>query len=353
MTNADEGTPRDHVTPRDDVTGPPAAVHPSQALLRSPLFDAAYYAWAAGIAGPPAELAQHYLDKGEAASLPPSTTFDPRFYRASNPDVAGTGMSLLLHYIRFGEREHRYPTPARMRADAARVEASGLFDARAYTWNRGRAPVPGLSDVENYLVARDHQVGIGDSFDSALYAHLYPDALHGYALPLLHYLDIGRAQYRITTVHDLHQRKDAARLRFSARHYLGQLPPGTSLDDPVEHYLLHGMRAGLDPAPDFSADYYLRRYPDMRTSGMDPFYHFAAHGKSEGAVGPPGLHPCHPARGRPIRPGEADHPDRQPRGVPHRGAAGRAERRCPVGGGLERRQLPGPRRAAAEGLPCP
>ena len=81
--------------------------------------------------------------------------FDPRFYRASNPDVAGTGMGLLLHYILFGQHEHCYPTPASLRADAARVQDSGLFDVRAYVWNRGRAPLPGLSDL---LLHEDHEI---------------------------------------------------------------------------------------------------------------------------------------------------------------------------------------------------
>ena len=283
--DTDTGTGTDEREPMDAAGhAPPPPLH---VLLRSPLFDAAHYARAAGVAGTPAELAQHYLTRGEAESLPPSPGFDPRFYRASNPDVAGTGMGLLLHYVLFGQHEHRYPTPDSLRADAARVQDSGLFDARAYVWNRGRAPLPGLSDLENYLVARDNQAGIGDRFDSALHARLYPDSLHGHALPLLHYLAVGRAQHRIVSAHDLHQRKDAARLRFNARHYLGQLPSGTPVADPLEHYLLHGALAGLDPAPDFSADYYVRRYPDMQVSGMDPFYHFAAHGKAEGRAGRP------------------------------------------------------------------
>jgi glycosyltransferase involved in cell wall biosynthesis len=271
----------------DTDTSGSASPHPVQVLLHSSLFDPLYYARAAGISGSPAELAQHYLAKGEAASLPPGPGFDSRFYRACNPDVTETGMNLLLHYIQFGQNEYRYPTLARLHADAAQVEASGLFDARAYAWDRGRPSLPGLSELEDYLVARDNQAGIGDRFDSGLYAHLYPDALQGHGLPLLHYLATGRAQHRVVTMHDLNQRKAAERPRFNTRHYLGQLPPGTPVGDPLEHYLLYGALAGLDPAPDFSADYYMRRYPDMHASGMDPFYHYAAHGKAEGRVGRP------------------------------------------------------------------
>lgn len=272
----------------DSDAPPDGLLSPSvQVLADSPLFDPAFYARQAAIEGTPAELAHHYLTLGEAALLLPSPGFDPRFYRDYHPDVAQTGMSPLLHYILHGRQENRYPNPARLRSDARRLAASGLFDARTYAWNRGRPPLPGLSDAEDYLVGRDHQVPAGDGFDSRLYAQLYPDALAGHAMPVLHYLDIGRAQHRIASQHDLHQRRQVFHGRFNARHYLGQLPPGAQVADPLEHYMLHGSLLGLDPAPDFSADYYLRLYPDLRVAGMDPFFHFAAHGLQEGRVGRP------------------------------------------------------------------
>ncbi len=272
----------------DIDTLPDDALSPTvQVLAGSPLFDPVFYARQAGIEGPPDELAQHYLALGEAALLPPSPGFDPRFYRDYYPDVAQTGMSPLLHYILHGQQESRYPNPARLRSDAQRLTASGLFDARAYAWSRGRPPLPGLSDPEDYLVGRDHQTPIGAGFDSRLYGQLYPDTLAGYAMPVLHYLEVGRAQHRIANQHDLNQRRQAFHGRFNVRHYLGQLPPGAPVGDPLEHYMLQGSLLGLDPAPDFSADYYLRRYPDMLAAGMDPFFHFAAHGLQEGRVGRP------------------------------------------------------------------
>ena len=277
----------------DSDASPDDPLYPSvQMLTESPLFDPAFYARQAGIGGPPDELAHHYLSLGEAALLPPSPGFDPRFYRDYYPDVAQTGMSPLLHYILHGRQENRYPNAARLRLDAQRVTASGLFDARAYAWSRGRPSLPGLSDAEDYLVGRDHHAPTGDGFDGPLYVQLYPDALTSHAMPLLHYLEVGRAQHRIANDHDLQRRRQVFRERFNARYYLGQLPPGDPVGDPLEHYMLQGSLVGLDPAPDFSADYYLRRYPDMRVAGMDPFFHFAAHGLQEGRVGRPDFAPA-------------------------------------------------------------
>lgn len=60
--------------------------------------------------------------------------------------------------------------------------------------------------------------------------------------------------------------------------------------DPIAHYLKHGARALLDPSPAFSTRYYLHRYPDLRTSGLNPLLHYAFYGKREGRRGlPPGF----------------------------------------------------------------
>lgn len=258
------------------------------------LFDEAFYARTLGISGSRLDLVTHYLTTGEAAMLSPSPEFDVRFYREANPDVAQGGGSPLLHYLVHGREERRYPSRRALRRDADRVTASGLFDARAYAWDRGQPARPGLSDVEDYLVGRDHRAAVGEAFDGAFYAEAYEDVLgeaSGHAAPILHYIAVGRAELRVCTQWQLDQRVEAGRIRFNERFYLDQwrrqFPGQPAPADPLEHYILAGCRLDLDPAPDFCADYYLRQYPDLRTAGMDLFYHFAAFGREEGRVGQP------------------------------------------------------------------
>ncbi len=256
-------------------------------VARSPLFDPPFYAQAAGIEGTAEELARHYLSIGEPASLAPSAGFDPASYRQFYPDVARTGISSLLHYERHGRRENRYCGMAALRADAERIERSGLFDRRTYAWRRGRPPMRGLSDIEDYLIRRDTPVPAVAGFDSDAYELMYPDCLKGYAAPILHYLDAGLKQDRVFSREELARRKELARPWFNARFYLAQLPPDAPVDDPLEHYLLEGARQGLAPAPDFCVDYYSRRYPDLAAMSSDLFLHFAAFGAAEGRVGRP------------------------------------------------------------------
>ena len=57
--------------------------------------------------------------------------------------------------------------------------------------------------------------------------------------------------------------------------------------DPIEHYLLRGAAAGLDPNRYFDTSWYLRHYPDVVESGKNPLVHYIRYGAREGrATGP-------------------------------------------------------------------
>ncbi|MEJ0095245.1 MAG: rhamnan synthesis F family protein [Methylocella sp.] len=52
--------------------------------------------------------------------------------------------------------------------------------------------------------------------------------------------------------------------------------------DPYEHYLLHGAAEGRDPNPVFDTNWYIEQYPDVKESGVNPLAHFYLHGAAEG-----------------------------------------------------------------------
>ncbi len=256
-------------------------------LLDNSLFDADHYACRAGVTGSPSTLLAHYLNDGEPRGLSPSPGFDVHLYTMLNPDVAHVGASPLRHYVSYGRTERRYATRAALSADALAVQDSNLFDVAAYARHRGAPPRAGLSLIEEYLAARDGNAPIGPAFDAFFYQNAYPDVQDYPALPILHYVRIGRAERRLATPDDLHHRITACRSSFHENYYLAQLSPEEHPADPLRHYVLEGSRRGLDPAPDFSSDYYQRRYPDIQAGGLDPFLHYAAWGREEGRVGKP------------------------------------------------------------------
>lgn len=67
------------------------------------------------------------------------------------------------------------------------------------------------------------------------------------------------------------------------------LPPGV---DPARHYLAIGGAQGRAPGPWFDGAHYLRLYPDVAVSGINPLIHFLTDGWHEGRS----AHPRMPER---------------------------------------------------------
>ncbi|MGX9353369.1 hypothetical protein ACS3QZ_19420 (plasmid) [Shimia sp. W99] len=70
---------------------------------------------------------------------------------------------------------------------------------------------------------------------------------------------------------------------FDAQWYLQKYPdlntPGVNL---ALHYLLHGAAELRDPGPYFDTGHYLRLYPDIKTVGINPLLHYILTGWDEG-----------------------------------------------------------------------
>ncbi len=52
--------------------------------------------------------------------------------------------------------------------------------------------------------------------------------------------------------------------------------------DPVEHYLKSGWKEGRNPGPKFNTNWYLNRYKDVKEAKINPLVHYEKHGKYEG-----------------------------------------------------------------------
>ena len=57
--------------------------------------------------------------------------------------------------------------------------------------------------------------------------------------------------------------------------------------DPICHYIIHGAREGRDPSPSFSTLSYLSHNPDVEATGLNPLFHFIRHGANEGRATTP------------------------------------------------------------------
>src|SRR5579862_1964154 len=65
---------------------------------------------------------------------------------------------------------------------------------------------------------------------------------------------------------------DAAHYR---AYYRGPLPALT-------HFIVRGAFEGCNPHAFFDTSFYLRKYPEVAASGVNPLFHYLLHGASEG-----------------------------------------------------------------------
>lgn len=74
----------------------------------STLFDASFYRQSyPEVKGSDLALIRHYLRSGWRKGYDPSLDFSTRFYLEANPDVAQSGLNPLLHFARYGRQEGR------------------------------------------------------------------------------------------------------------------------------------------------------------------------------------------------------------------------------------------------------
>lgn len=66
---------------------------------------------------------------------------------------------------------------------------------------------------------------------------------------------------------------------FDMASYLERYPEVRGKWDPLLHYLAVGWREGRNPGPDFDGNYYLATYPDVAASPMPPLVHYWLHGR--------------------------------------------------------------------------
>ena len=159
--------------------------------------------------------------------------FDTQFYLTNYQDVRESGADPIAHYLEFGWKEGRDPSPsfstaAYLKANP-QVEQSGECPLIEYVTHGIFADLPAQSAPE--IVRRQ----VAAAFDAGYYLEIYPDvAAKGI--------------------------------------------------DPLQHYLEHGCREDRDPSPGFDTKYYLEANPDVREMGICPLVHYVTSGAAEGRL---------------------------------------------------------------------
>ncbi|WP_165362751.1 rhamnan synthesis F family protein [Promicromonospora panici] len=236
------------------------------------------------------EAVGHYVSEGEARGLDPTPDFDVRYYLRTYPGVADAGVNAFAHYLRFGRRERRYPTAAALAKDAQVVLEAGAFDAEYYRRTYPRVDFATVRPLEHYLTFGCRRgMRPNERFDDEFYVRNYPEVADSPMLPLVYWLRVGARRGHRTCFEDVAPTVKKVRdsSLFDPHYYKSAHDLPEDDVDPALHYVLHGAQEWLDPGPAFSTEYYLRRYPDLQTAGINPLTHFDRFGRAEGRRGVP------------------------------------------------------------------
>jgi glycosyltransferase involved in cell wall biosynthesis len=197
-----------------------------QRRLIEPHFDAKYYlSRYTEVAASGFDPIEHYLDVGWHQGYDPCSWFSTRTYLELYPDVVAANINPYVHYWMHGREEGRIVSTQKRKEASLDTRES---DNRATSVNfTVRMPADLLEK---------HRQAIDDFFDPHFYRESYPD--------------------------------------------LSPIP----LDQLIDHFNEFGWREWRDPCSWFSTTYYLTRYADIRDGGVNPFYHYVKHGRSEGRL---------------------------------------------------------------------
>ena len=146
--------------------------------------------------------------------------FDVDFYLSAYADVKAAKIDPLDHYLDFGWKELRNPSP---------------------------------------------------DFSTGYYLKTYLDSDEEEINPLLHYVRVGAALgFRTMEDYELTEEMQKCRRYFDEKFYSAQYPAAlTEGYEPFAHYMLVGWREGKDPSAQFSTAFFLRAHREVRESNMN------------------------------------------------------------------------------------
>ena len=276
-------------------------------VAESELFDSTYYLQQRPeLKGTGIDPLAHFLEHGIAEAANPHPLFDTSYYLEKNPDIVRIGVNPLLHFIMYGSAEGRDPHPLfdtsyylEQNPDVARAGENSLVHFIKSGAHEGRNPCP-LFDVSYYLQQNPEVAKLGLNllvhfiqfgarekrnphplFDTSYYLEEYPEIATAGLNPLVHFIRYGALEGRKP-----HPLFDVSHYR---QHNAKIEGPGfnslihfIATVNPLVHFIQYGVHEGRDPHPLFDTNYYLEKNPDVARAGLNPLIHFIQTGACEG-----------------------------------------------------------------------
>lgn len=244
-------------------------------LKTSELFDEDYYSNLYSVTQDPI---LHYIEHGYS-SFNTCPDFSSAVYLEQYPEIGEKNINPLFHYITIGQKEGRITNHFEKLYRA--FKDCDLFDEE---WYFAQNPDIDRSDtdaIHHYIVFGSKELRSPSAeFDIKFYTDQYPDILASGSEPLYHYLICGRNEGRVRSHADFVKKTIERSELFDANWYQKQYLEDSS-QDPVEHFINIGSKKGNNPSQKFDTSFYLKTYPDVILSGINPLFHYLQYGKQE------------------------------------------------------------------------
>lgn len=236
----------------------------------------------------------HYLTHGMAEDRQPRGDFDPNYYRIAYAAEIGSEAPF-RHWIAIGRVKGFVGHP--WINDPAVNDAEAmlpLFDAGFYLTKNADIARTGVDPFDHFVNSGWKENRDPNSwFKISEYVKINPWLAETGINPFSHYVLIGRELGLMPAIeqssNELHLngidrfQYDLISADFDIEFYVSQLPVGVLRpDDCVVHYIKEGAVAGYDPNNWFSTRGYLANNEDVRTSGVNPLFHYLCEGVHEG-----------------------------------------------------------------------
>ena len=212
---------------------------------------------------------EHYFFEGWKKGYNPSRNFDTDFYLNKYPDVKEAGVNPLSHFITYGMKEGRLPL-----LDIEKTQVNP--DKEEFS-----SEIPVENEVKNKLDAVagnvtedvDMEKQSPEDFSISKIQEDKDDEVWWHRIFTNKKLDGKSKEY--VAVYKSHL--------FDEKWYLKQYPEvEQSGIDPLEHYLTEGWKKGYNPSKKFNTKSYLIKYSDVCEAKANPLSHYILHGKKEG-----------------------------------------------------------------------
>ena len=231
----------------------------------------------------------HYLEVGYKKGYNPSKKFNGNNYLKKYPDVKQANINPLVHYLKYGKKEEKTDKCDINTQSYQLVKQSKLFDYRYYIKQRGEGFHSPHHALLHYLEI-GYKKGYNPSkkFNGNNYLKKYPDVKQANINPLVHYLKYGKKEEKTDKCGKITNEYCIAKESglYDHEYYMKKCKKGfNSYRQGLLHYLEIGFKKGYNPGPYFDGRNYLKKYPDVKKSEMNPLIHFLKYGIHEKRFG--------------------------------------------------------------------